>query len=73
MARPSIIALMNDLAIERELYMNTDSEDDWSGNLPRHQEPSSGSEDSGDEEDVKPEEGTWQTGSNKCGCCSVIH
>jgi hypothetical protein len=43
-----------------------------SGNLPPHQEPSSGSEDSVDEEDVEREDGTRHTGSNKCGCCSVI-
>jgi hypothetical protein len=69
---------MNDIAVERELYMDTDSEeqisvDDESGNLPPHQEPSSGSEDSVDEEDVEPEDGTRHTGSNRCGCCSVIH
>jgi hypothetical protein len=48
---------MNDMAAEMELYMATDSEEqtciDESGNLPPHQEPSSGSEDSGDEEDVE--------------------
>jgi hypothetical protein len=54
---------MNDMAVERELYMDTDSEeqisiDDVSDNLPPHQEPSSGSEDSVDEEDVEPEDGT---------------
>jgi hypothetical protein len=78
MARPSDIARMNDMAVERELYMDSDSEeqisiDDESGNLPPHQEPFSGSEDSAVEEDVEPEGGTWQTRSNKCGCCSVIH
>jgi hypothetical protein len=57
-ARPSDIAHMNDIAVERELYMDTDSEDsidDESGSLPPHQEPFSGSEDSVDEEDVEPE------------------
>jgi hypothetical protein len=39
--------------------MDTDSEeqisiDDESGNLPPHQEPSSGSEDSVDKDDVEP-------------------
>jgi hypothetical protein len=67
---------MNDMAVERELYMDTDSEEkvsiDESGNLPPHQEPSSGPEDSVDKEDVEPEDGTWQTRSNKCGCCTVI-
>jgi hypothetical protein len=63
MARPSVIARMNDMAVERKLYMDTDSEeqisiDDESGNLPPHQEPSSGSEDSVGEEDVEPENGT---------------
>jgi hypothetical protein len=61
---------MDDIAIERELYMYSDSEeeiciDDKIGNLPPHQEPSSGSEDSGDAEQVDPENGTWQTGSNR--------
>jgi hypothetical protein len=63
MARPSVIARVNDMAVERELYMDTDSEeqisiDDESGNLPPHQEPSSGSEDNLDEKDVEPENGT---------------
>jgi hypothetical protein len=31
-----------------------------SGNLPPHQEPSSGSDDSVDEEDVEPEDGTQE-------------
>jgi hypothetical protein len=62
-ARLPDIAGMNDMAVERELYTNTDWEeqisiDDVSGNLPPHQEPSSGSEDSVDEEDVEPEDGT---------------
>jgi hypothetical protein len=60
MAMVSDIACMNYMAVERELYMDTDSEkkmyiDDESGNLPPHQEPSSGSE---DEEDVELEDGT---------------
>jgi hypothetical protein len=43
---------MNDMAVERKLYMDANSEekisiDNVSGNLPPHQEPSSGSEDSG--------------------------
>jgi hypothetical protein len=50
---------MNDMAIERELYMDSDSEEeiscDVNGNLPPHQEPSSGSE---DKEQVEPEDGT---------------
>jgi hypothetical protein len=57
MARPSDNGRMNDMAAEMELYMATDSEEqtwiDESGNLPPHQEPSSGSDDSGDEEDVE--------------------
>jgi hypothetical protein len=61
---------MNDTAIERELYMDSDSEeeissDDVNGNLPPHQEPSSGSEDGGGEEEVEPEDGMWQTGSSR--------
>jgi hypothetical protein len=68
---------MNDMAVERKLYVDTDSEeqvsiDDENVNLPPHQEPSSGSEDIVDEENVEAEDGTWQTGSNKCGCCTVI-
>jgi hypothetical protein len=39
--------------------------DDESRNLQSLQEPSSRSEDSGDEEQVDPEDGTWQTGSNR--------
>jgi hypothetical protein len=63
MARPPVIARMNDMALEREIYTDTDSEeqisiDDESGNLPPHQEPSSGSKDSVDEEDVEPEDDT---------------
>jgi hypothetical protein len=62
MARPSVIARMNDKAVERKLYMDNDSEEQTStecesGNLPPHQEPSSGSA-SVDEEDVEPEDGT---------------
>jgi hypothetical protein len=54
---------MHDMAVERELYMDTDSEekisiDDESGNLPPHQQPFSGSEDSVDKEDMEPEDGT---------------
>jgi hypothetical protein len=54
---------MNDKAVERKLYMDTDSEEQTSiecesGNLPPHQEPSSGSEASVDEQDVEPEDGT---------------
>jgi hypothetical protein len=65
------------MVVERELYMDTDSEeqiaiDDEGDNLPPHQEPSSGSENSVDEEDVEPEDGFRHTGSNKYGCCSVI-
>jgi hypothetical protein len=61
MARPSVTACTNYMVVERELYMDTDSEeqisiDDESGNLPPHQELS-GSEDSVDE-DVEPEDGT---------------
>jgi hypothetical protein len=57
---------MNDFVAERELYMDTDSEeqipiDDESGNLPPHQEPSSGSEDGGDEEDLRIERGRPET------------
>jgi hypothetical protein len=70
--RPSDIARMNDMVVEKELYMDTDSEeqiyiDDESGNLPPHQGPSSGSEDSVDEEVVEPEDGTWQTEATNVG------
>jgi hypothetical protein len=46
MAGPSKRARVDDIAIERELYMYSDSEeeiciDDKIGNLPPHQEPSS--------------------------------
>jgi hypothetical protein len=59
MARPPVIARMNDMALERELYMDMQiSIDDESGNLSPHQEPSSGSEDNVDEEDVEPEDDT---------------
>jgi hypothetical protein len=63
MASLSDIARMNDMVVERKLYMDTDSEeqisiDDESGNLPPHQEPFSGSEDSVDKKHVEPEDGT---------------
>jgi hypothetical protein len=78
MAGLSKRACMDDMVIERELYMDSDSEeeiciDDETGNLPPPQEPSPGYEDSADEEQVEPEDGTWQTGSNRCGRCSAIH
>jgi hypothetical protein len=64
MAGPSDTAHMNDMAVERKLYVDTDSEeqisiDDDSDNLPPQQETSSGSEDSTDKADVEPEDGTW--------------
>jgi hypothetical protein len=52
---------MNDMAVERELCMDTEEQisiDDVSGNLPPHQEPFSGYEDTVDKEDVEPEDGT---------------
>jgi hypothetical protein len=61
---------MNDMVIEGELYMDSDSEeeiciDDEIGKLPPHQEPSPESQDSGYEEQVEPEDAMWQTGSNR--------
>jgi hypothetical protein len=63
MAGLSKRARMDDMVIERELYMDSDSEeeiyiDDETGNLPPPQEPSSGYEDSADEEQVEPGDGT---------------
>jgi hypothetical protein len=51
MAGPSKRARISDMAIERELCVDTESEEevsigDESVEFPRHQEPSSGSEDS---------------------------
>jgi hypothetical protein len=39
--------------------------DDDSRNVPHHMETSSGSENSGDEKEVGPEDSMWQTGSNR--------
>jgi hypothetical protein len=70
MAGPSKGARMDDMARESDSYMDSDSDeeiciDDRIGNLPSHQEPSSGFEDSGDEEQLDPDDGKWQTGSNR--------
>jgi hypothetical protein len=56
--------------------MDTKSEEevstgDESDKFPRHQEPSCSSEDSGDDEEVEPEAGTWQTRSNRNVCAAL--
>jgi hypothetical protein len=56
--------------------MDTETEeevsiDDESDEFPRHQEPSCSSEDSGDDEEVEPEGGMWQTRSNRSVCAAL--
>jgi hypothetical protein len=74
----SVLKVSINIYFERELCMDTETEEevsigDESDKFPRHQEPSCSSEDSGDDEKVEPEGGTWQTRSNRNVCCAAIH
>jgi hypothetical protein len=68
-------AHMRNMAIKRELYMDTDSEEEISigtdsNMLLRHRDRSSSADDS-EEDEQEPDCGTWQT-RNRINMCAVL-